>query len=239
MEVFLLAAGLGTRLRPLTNNRPKALVEVNGHSLLELNINNLISQGATRIVINIHHFGEQIIDFINNRKWDTEIIISDERNLLLDTGGGLKHAMDLFSKKNPILIHNVDILSYIDLKDLMLQHSHSKSIATLAVSNRTTSRYLLFNNQNQLIGWHNAKTGEYRWSNQPTNTYISHAFSGIAVIEPELLQLLPEEKPYPIIPEYLKIAKNHIINCIEHNPADWLDVGKPETLKQAEQWYKI
>lgn len=234
MEAFILAAGLGTRLRPLTNDRPKAMVEVGGKPLIEIAINNLISQGVSRIVVNVHHYGNQIVSFIESRHWEVPIFISDETDLLLDTGGGLKKAEHLFGGSEPILIHNVDIISRLDLKEFAKQHTDSRSIATLATSERLTSRYLLSDANNQLIGWHNTKTDEYKWASTSDRPYKHLAFSGIAIIQPELLQLMPPaDSPYPIIPTYLEIAKNHAIKCLEHNPADWLDVGKPETLAKA------
>ena len=237
MQAFLLAAGLGTRLRPLTDSRPKALVEVNGIPLLKINIDNLIRQGVSRIVVNTHHFSEMVVNYIKERSWDAEILISDESDMLLDTGGGLKHASPLFRKDEPILIHNVDILSHIRVSDVLSQHSHSMNLATLAVSRRETSRYLLFDEQKQLAGWQNHTTGETKWVDMPTEQVESMAFSGIAMVEPQLLELLPEaDHPYPIVPSYLDISKNHRISYFLHRKEDWLDVGKPETLKQAQQW---
>ncbi|MBO7576653.1 MAG: nucleotidyltransferase family protein [Bacteroidales bacterium] len=237
MQAFVLAAGLGTRLKPLTNNKPKALVEVNGQPLLKITIDKLIKQKVTRIVVNVHHFADDICHYLDSLKWDAEILISDERQQLLDTGGGLKHAASLFGKNEPILIHNVDILSHIDFGEALAYHSYSKNIATLFVSNRKTTRYLLFDNNRQLIGWEDIKSGEKKWSNHPTSEYTPLAFSGISIIQPELTDLLPEEvHPYPIIPAYLEIAKTHRIRDFIHNSNDWLDVGKPETLAQAQQW---
>lgn len=237
MEAFVLAAGLGTRLKPFTDHCPKALITVNGTTLLELNLRNLIQQGATRIVVNVHHFAEQITNFINSHSWEAEILISDESDMLLDTGGGLKKAEALFSKKEPILVHNVDILSRIDFGAMVSQHSESKSIATLAVSRRDTSRQLLFNNSNQLIGWHNETTDEYKWSSARQKKYNNLAFSGISVIQPQLLDLLPEAlQPYSIITAYLQLSNMHHIGAFCHNQADWIDVGKPETLAMAQHF---
>lgn len=239
MEAFILAAGLGTRLRPLTNDRPKALVEIDGRTLLEINIDRIVKAGARRIIINIHHFADKMVDFITSRDWGTEVIISDESGLLLDTGGGLKNAQSFFSMKEPILIHNVDILHHLDLSEIISQHTDSMNIATLIVSQRSTSRYLLFNQDNLLTGWHNKKTDQTLWVTTAENQYRELAFSGLAVIQPELLNLLPEaQQPYPIVPEYLKIARNHRISIFEHPADQWMDVGKPETLAQASQFLK-
>lgn len=240
MEALLLSAGLGTRLRPLTNDRPKALVEVDGTTLLELNLRHLIQVGAKRIVVNVHHFADQIVDFIGQRKWEAEILISDERELLLDTGGGLKRAEHLFSGNEPILIHNVDILSHIPLQRLVAQHTGSMSVATLAVSHRKTSRYLLFDDENQLVGWENTSAGEQKWVSTPKERYNQLAFSGIAVVSPEIFKMLPSaEQPYPIIPEYLRIANDHTISCLQHDPTQWIDVGKLDTLPIAAKFLPL
>lgn len=240
MEAFLLAAGLGTRLRPLTNDRPKALVEVAGRTLLEINIDNLIRQGATRIVVNVHHFADKIITFINGRAWDAEILISDERERLLDTGGGLKKAGAMFSGDQPILVHNVDIVSQIALSNIVQKSQNSEAMAVLAVSDRDTSRKLLFDEEGKLIGWHNTHSGEYLWSDRQHTNYKELAFSGIAVVKPQLIAMLPPARaPYPIIPAYLEIAQQHSIESYEHTPERWLDVGKPETLKIAHEYLPL
>lgn len=237
MQAFILAAGLGTRLKPLTDQRPKALVEVQGTPLLKLTIDKLAKSGISQIVVNVHHFGDMVIDYIQQNKWAVPVHISDERDLLLDTGGGLKHATHLFNTNEPILVHNVDILAHIDTNILLRQHTDSMSLATLVVSQRKTSRYLLFDQQNQLGGWCNTKTNEFKWTNKPLTNYQQLAFDGIALIQPELLDLLPsDDTPYPIIPSYLDIAKHHGINYFMLDKEDWLDVGKPETLAQAQQW---
>ena len=236
-QSMIFAAGMGTRLKPLTDSMPKAMVPVAGKPLLWHIVMKLKRSGFERIVINVHHFADDICQYLDTQKWDAEILISDERQQLLDTGGGLKHAAPLFRKNEPILIHNVDILSHIDFGEALAYHSYSKNIATLFVSNRKTSRYLLFDNSKQLIGWEDIRSGEKKWSNHPASDYTPLAFSGIAIIQPELTDLLPEEgHPYPIIPAYLEIAKTHRIKYFIHNSNDWLDVGKPETLAQAQQW---
>ena len=237
MQAFILAAGLGTRLHPLTDTLPKALVEVQGLPLIKIAIDNLVRQGATRIVINIHHFADQLLNYLQDNHWDADILISDEHDLLLDTGGGLKKAAPLFFPREPILIHNVDILSHINFAKVIKQHTDSMNLATLVASQRDTSRQLLFDSQQLLAGWQNLTTGETKWVHMPLATYSKMAFSGIAVVQPQLLELLPPaDHPYPIIPAYLDIARNHRISYFEHTPEDWLDVGKPETLQSAQKW---
>lgn len=237
MQAFILAAGLGTRLRPLTDTKPKALVEVQGNPLIKIAINTLVRQGITRIIVNIHHFADILENYIRQNQWDAEVIISDERDMLLDTGGGLKRAEPFFLPYEPILIHNVDILAHINYADVFRQHIDSMNLATLVVSHRSTSRQLLFDAHQQLAGWQNLTTGEMKWTHQPITSCTQKAFSGIAVVQPQILELLPPAThPYPIIPVYLDLAKNHRIKYFEHSPADWIDVGKPETLQRAQNW---
>lgn len=237
MQAFILAAGLGTRLKPLTDSRPKALAEVQGRTLIELAIDNLAAQGIRHIVVNTHHFSEMLVRYIQSRQWDADIIISDEREMLLDTGGGLKKAARYFNADEPILIHNVDILSHIDFHAMEMHHADAMNIATLAASQRNTSRQLLFDVRGRLAGWRNSQTGEEKWVGTPMQDIQQLAFSGIAIIQPELLGLLPEaDRPYPIIPHYLEIAKEHRISYFKHKKEDWLDIGKPDTLALAQKW---
>ena len=231
MEGFILAAGLGTRLRPLTDDRPKALVEVGGVTLLEHTIQRLEKAGIEHIVINVHHFAEKVIDFVGSHRWQASIDISDERSLLLDTGGGLKHASKWFSGRDNVLVHNVDILSEIDLRDVERLHRETGNLVTLCASQRETKRMLEFGEDGRLIG--------RTTTDRPLPAgHCSFAFSGISVIKPELFTLLPEaDHPYPIIDEYIRLsAEGHRISYYRHNAEHWLDVGKPETLEKAKQW---
>ena len=238
MQAFIPAAGLGSRLKPLTDHRPKALVEVRGIPLIKITIDNLANLGVRKIVVNVHHFADLLTQYLHENHWDAEVLISDERSQLLNTGGGLKKAAQFFNPDEPIIIHNVDVLTHFNLLNLIKQHTSSMNIATLAVSHRDTSRALLFDKQQQLVGWHDAKTNESLWVDHSVDDYTSLAFSGIAILEPHLLDLLPQaDHPFSIIPAYLQIAKNHRISYFLHNTEDWLDVGKPETLQLAQTWY--
>ena len=222
MEGFILAAGLGTRLRPLTDDRPKALVEVGGITLLERTIHTLEAAGIEHIVVNIHHFADKMRAFIGSQRWKAKVDISDESGLLLDTGGGLKKAAPLFAGTGNILVHNVDILSEIDLRDVERKHEADGNLVTLCVSSRETKRLLEFDGEGRLVG--RAEHGL--------------AFSGISVVSPALFALLPEaDHPYPVIDEYIRLSREgHRIGSYIH-PADrWLDVGKPETLELAKRW---
>ena len=234
MEAMIFAAGLGTRLQPITNHIPKALVEVNGTTLLELCIKNIIKYGFDRVIVNVHHLGEQIIDFVANHSFDAEIVISDERQLLLDTGGGLKKASQLLVQDTPLLIHNVDVLSAIDLADLYRHHCQSNAMATVAVAERDTSRYLLFDTDDNLTGWTNRKTGETIWAKPEQQGHVRPmAFSGIHVVNRQMTDLLPTAAPYPIIPQYIAIARHSTIKAYKHKADEWIDVGKPDSLVAA------
>ncbi|MFA6933186.1 MAG: sugar phosphate nucleotidyltransferase [Bacteroidales bacterium] len=233
-QAFILSAGLGTRLKPITNLKPKALVEVNDVSLLEHNIKKLISYSCNHIVINVHHFSEQIIEHLHKKKYNCDIFISDEIQMLLDTGGALKNAENLFDFSKDILIHNVDIISKIDFNDFHSHHCSKNALATLAVSQRETSRYLLFDNNNLLCGWKNIKTNELIIVSENKNL-LPFGFSGIQFIRPELINLIENEGSFQIIPEYLKLAKNYPIHNYIHSKDIWVDVGKIEKIKEAEQ----
>jgi len=231
---MVFAAGLGTRLRPYTNDRPKALVELNGQSLLEIVLLRLQSFGVEEVVVNVHHYADMLIGFLaDNNNFGLNIHISDERDLLLDTGGGMKKAQALL-KDAPFLIHNVDIISQLDLNKLYEKHLTHKALSTLAVSQRKTSRYLQFSNEGHLVAWRNAKTGEKRIS-KSSNSAKDWAYSGIAVIDPKLFQFFPKEKNvFSIIDTWLEAAKTGDLYSFPHDESHWLDVGKPETLARAE-----
>ncbi|MEM7370626.1 MAG: nucleotidyltransferase family protein [Bacteroidota bacterium] len=235
MQAMIFAAGLGSRLRPLTNDCPKALVEVGGHPLLYWVIHRLKQKGYSDLVINIHHFGELILRYLSdNQYFGCRIAISDERDQVLETGGGLKKAAALFNKDEPILIHNVDILSDIDLSEMRQQHLQSGALATLAVKQRTTSRYLRFNDSLTLSGWKNIKTGEVRMSRKETASLHDLAFSGIHMVDPRLLEMFILKGKFSIIDTYLRLAKTETIQGFRHDDSKWLDVGKPENLALAE-----
>ena len=234
MKAMIFAAGLGTRLRPLTNNRPKALVRVVGKPLLEIAINNLIKNGFKEIIINVHHFADQIVDFIEQKnKFGIKIEISDEREEVLETGGGLKKAAWFFDDA-PFLVYNTDIISNIDLKKMYAQHLDSGALATLAVRQRSTSRYFIFNEDNLLSGWCNTKTGEMILKRKGSNFQMK-AFSGIHIIDPEIFKHMPEEGPFSIVKTYLKLAGTHQLKPFTHDDSVWVDVGKPENIEQAKK----
>lgn len=232
---MIFAAGLGTRLRPLTNDKPKALVEVDGMPLLEIAIRRLKYFGITDIIINIHHFGDLILSFLErHNNFDINIQISDERALLLNTGGGLKKAA-WFLQDAPFLLFNTDIISNVDLPNLMKAHLASGALATLATRQRDTSRYFLFNETNRLVGWTNVKTGEIKLP-VSTDNYTKAAFSGIHAISPAIFDFMPAEDVFSIVDVYLNTANTAVINGYPHDSDSWLDVGKHPQLKQAPQF---
>ncbi|MCM1107768.1 MAG: nucleotidyltransferase family protein [Clostridium sp.] len=243
MKAMIFAAGLGTRLRPLTDTMPKALVPVNGHPLLEIQIRRLIAAGATDIVINVHHFADQIRDYVErNGSFGTNIKFSDETERLLETGGGIKKAVPFLSDDSgvaaPFLVHNVDILSNINLRDFY--ESGRGHFATLLVSPRATQRYLLFKDDNRLVGWTNVKTGEVRspYPELDVEACRKYAFAGIHLFSP---LLFPEFDAwgdvFSIIDFYLSIC--HRIPVYGHceEQLRLMDVGKLDTLSQADAFY--
>lgn len=235
MKALIFAAGLGTRLRPLTNDRPKALVEINGMTLLEIVIRRLKKAGVTNLIINVHHHAQMIIDFLKSKNnFDVNIVISDERDELLETGGGLLKAADFFSDGKPFFVHNVDILSDIDLKKMYEEHVKSKAVATLSTRHRATSRYLLFNKKNALYGWMNIKTGKMILCKKKKGKLNLRAFSGIHVISPDLFDAMPEDKKrFSIIDVYLAAAAYQKIVGYPHEEDKWMDVGKIENIEEA------
>ena len=239
---MIFAAGIGSRLKPLTDNMPKALIPVNGKPMLEHVILKLKAFGFDQIVINIHHLGEQIIDFLKaNNNFGIQIFISDEKDYLLDTGGGLKKAQQFLQGDEPFLIHNADIISDIDLKKLYDSHLENNPLATLLVSQRETSRYLLFDKSNRLCGWRNRETGEIKsfYPYFDPSHYQEYAFGGIHVLSPQIFDWLQEwTGRFSIINFYLSVCAKTNIRAYVAEDLHLLDIGKPETLAQAEEWMK-
>jgi len=235
---MVFAAGLGTRLKPLTDTMPKALVPVNGKPLIEHVLGKLVTSGFNRVVVNVHHFAPMIKSWIAAHPYKgVEIIVSDESDQLLDTGGGLKKAAPLFNPDAPILIHNVDILSNADLK--ALYDESRESDATLLVSRRETSRYLLFDGEMRLNGWTNAKTGEVKPPHPTINLsdFTQLAFSGIHVFSPRLFPLMADfPDKFGIIDFYLAVCHDHNIHGYEKQDLRLMDVGKLNTLAEAERF---
>ncbi len=237
MKAMIFAAGLGTRLKPLTDTLPKALVPVGGKPLLQHIIGKLKQSGFDEIIINIHHFGQQIIDFVeSNNHFGIRIEFSDERDHLLDTGGGIKRASWFFDDGKPFLVHNVDILSNIDLAELYTAHLKNNPLATLVCSERQTARYLLFDNDDHLKGWINESTGEIKSPFPDLNPRQTRklAFSGIHVLNPAIfsdMTDLPDR--FPVIDFYLSLCNRENINGFVPSDLHLIDVGKLTSLEEA------
>ena len=244
INIMILAAGLGTRLKPLTDVMPKALVPVSGQPLLRHLMEKIIKtfpQSDKKVVINVHHFAEQIIDYLKaNNNFGLNISISDETDQLLETGGALKKAATLFNNTSQILIHNVDIFSNVDLEKFYEQGK--ANAATLLVSNRETSRYLYSDKDNNLVGWENIKTGEYKGISafSPTSPEFRRvAFSGIHIISPQLFKYFDSfPDRFSIIDFYLSICRDEQIKCVVKDDLMLLDVGKLDSLQAAENFLK-
>jgi len=237
MKAMILAAGMGTRLQPLTLTKPKALVEVKGIPLLEIIIKRLLNYGFTDIIINVHHFSNQIISFLHAKNnFGANIQISDETDLLLDTGGGLVKARRLLDDGQPFLVHNVDIITDFNLSDLYKSHLEHRPISTIAVKDRITSRSLLINSQQELAGWKNNLTGETILSRGKLEELTPTAFSCVHVLSPEIFPLITETGVFSIMKTYLRLAQEHSIKTWNHNDSAWMDVGRIENLKEAEKF---
>lgn len=237
MKAMILAAGLGTRLRPLTNDRPKALVEVAGHTLLEITLRRLASFGIQEVIVNLHHFADSVVDYLKkNNNFGMRVEFSREDDVLLDTGGGLKQAAWFFLQdgpaQEPFLLHNVDVISTIDFAQMLTFHHDNDALATLAVQQRETSRRLLFDGQGRLCGRQTAANAPemVRPSQQPE----ALAFSGIHIISPQLLGLITEQGVFSIVTTYLRLAaEGHRVLAFRADPYYWRDMGKPENITQA------
>lgn len=253
MNAMIFAAGLGTRLRPYTNDRPKAMVEVDGRPMIAHQMVKLKKAGFRRVVINVHHFAQQIIDYVNaNDGFGLDVAFSDETGLLLDTGGGIRKALPLFDNDKPILIHNVDIFSNADLATLYSNHMVEGADASLLVSRRSTSRFLVFDDNDNLVAWKNMQSGEVRTaydSLRPSidnldaddERYRLRAFSGIHIISPTLFPILKRsEEVFSIINFYWQHSIAHHIRCVEApDNFRWVDAGKPEALPLAAEITRI
>ena len=234
MRAMIFAAGLGTRLKPWTDHHPKALAMVNGKSLLQRNILYLQEYGITEVVVNVHHFADQIVDAVEqNRGWGSAITISDETDMVLETGGGLKKAAPLFEGEENIVILNADILTNLQLDQMVLQHKKTNALATLAVSQRESSRYFLFGSDSKLKGWTNTNTGDVKPEGLDMEGLFKRAFSGLHVIQTALLKKISREGKFSMVDVYLDLCAAESIYAFDHTGALLLDVGKPESLVKA------
>lgn len=236
MKAILFAAGLGTRLGELTKTTPKALVRLNGRPLLAHAIEKLLQSGVRELMINVHHFADQIIGYINSTNFGIPIHISDEREKLLDTGGGLLKTRAFLEGNEPFIAYNVDVVTSLNLNEVISYHTLRNPLATLVVRQRETSRYFLFDQDDQLVGWENRQTGETILSRPTTEPPINMAFSGIQIISPEIFSWIEESGSFPITPLYLRLAKHHAIIGFHDLSDFWLDLGKPGQIELAEHY---
>ncbi|MDR1004109.1 MAG: nucleotidyltransferase family protein [Prevotellaceae bacterium] len=242
MKAMIVAAGLGTRLRPLTDTLPKALVPVAGVPMLERVILRLKEAGFTDITVNIHHLGGQIIDFLHaHHSFGVTLHLSDERGALLDTGGGIRHARRFLDGDEPFLVHNVDVITDLDLRTFYLRHRQSAADATLFVNHRHTSRCLLADAGGRLCGWTNRSTGEVLPADlvYPDARYRAEAFGCVQVLSPSLFRYMDEAQlpdRFSIIPFYVSICRTARIQTCAADSRYWFDIGKPETLAAAEAY---
>ena len=239
MKAMILAAGLGTRLKPFTDHNPKALAEVNGKSLLEHNIRYLQRFGIYDVIVNVHHFADKIeAALYEHDSFGSEVSVSDERSEVLETGGGLKKAASFFAGEEAFVVMNVDVLTNLDLGKMIEAHgSNTASIATLAVMKRESSRMLLFDEEMTLCSWVNNKTNEERISRQVSPLH-PFAFSGIQVLSQAVLNDIPFEGKFSLIDLYLHLAKRYTIKGYDHTGNIFLDVGKPESIEKAEYLFQ-
>jgi N-acetyl-alpha-D-muramate 1-phosphate uridylyltransferase len=237
MKAMILAAGLGTRFKPWTDKHPKALAVINGKSLLQRNIEYLQSAGIYEVVVNVHHFAGQIEQAIaDNNGWGSEIMVSDERDEVLETGGGLMKA-SRWLDDDAFVLMNVDILTGLDLLQMIANHRKLMPLATLATTDRKTSRYFVFDYLDNLCGWMNMATGEEKIVRETVERRLK-AFSGIHVIDPRLFSLVKFQGKFSMVDVYLNLASQEIIKSFDHSGSAFIDVGKPEAITEAEKLFK-
>jgi len=233
MKAMIFSAGLGTRFKPWTDKHPKALALVNGKSLLQRNIEYLQRFEIRDVVVNVHHFAEQIIDAVKkNNGWGSNISFSDERKELLDTGGGLLKAKELVGDKEPFITANVDILTDLDLNKLFVFHQENEPLISIAVTERSTSRYFLFDESGRLCGWKNSNTSEEKISIKKPGLRLM-AYSCVAIFQPEIFSLIPFTGKFSLVDLYLELAASHLILGYDHTGDKLVDVGKPENISIA------
>jgi NDP-sugar pyrophosphorylase family protein len=238
MKAMIFAAGLGTRFKPFTDAHPKALAPVNGKSLLQRNIEYLQQYGITEVVVNVHHFAEQIIKAVKeNDGWGSHIIISDETSEVLETGGGLLKAKTILETNEPFLTINADILTNLNIDRLLDYHKQQKALISFGVTARKTSRYFLFDEKDQLCGWRNTQTGEERIAISKPGL-IEKAYSCVVVFEPAVFSLIRQRGKFSLVDVYLSLAAQQKIMGYDHTGDVLVDVGKPESVAIAEKYFK-
>lgn len=237
MKAMIFAAGLGTRFKPWTDEHPKALAMVNGKSLLQRNVEYFQQFGIRDVIINVHHFANQIYDAVKKSNgWGSTIYISDEQDQLLDTGGGLMKVKKWMGNKEPFVTTNADILTDLDLNKLIAFHKQHQPLISMAVTQRKTSRYFLFDENNRLCGWRNTKTGEEKITIKKEGL-VEKAYSCVVVFDPKVFSLISFTGKFSLVDVYLSLAKEHIILGYDHTGDKLVDVGKPESIAIAESLF--
>lgn len=237
MKAMIFCAGLGTRFKPWTDKHPKALALVNGKSLLQRNIEYLQKYNIKDIVINVHHFADQILEAVEkNDGWGSNILISDEREALLETGGGLLKAQELLSNGQPFITLNADFLTDLNLDHLLEFHALKNAFISFGVTNRQSSRKFLFDADERLCGWENTQTGEKKMSRNETHLK-SKAYSCVVVFDPEVFEKIPQRGKFSLVETYLSLAKEELIFGYDHSGDKLIDVGKPESVAAAEKLF--
>jgi MurNAc alpha-1-phosphate uridylyltransferase len=237
MKAMIFSAGLGTRFKPWTDRHPKALAPVNGKPLLQRNIEYLQQYGIKDVIVNVHHFADQVVDAVKkNNGWGSNVMISDETDELLDTGGGLLKARDLFTPGEKFITCNVDILTDLDLNKLLAFHDENKPLVSFGVTGRKTSRYFLFDQNNRLCGWRNTKTGEERIE-LACDVLTQKAYSCVVVFEYDIFDLIPFTGKFSLVDVYLGLARDHLILGYDHSGDRLVDVGKPDSVAVAESLF--
>ena len=236
MKAFVAAAGLGTRLGKITKDKPKALAVVGGKTEIQIVFEQLKKYGFTEVVVNLHHFADKVKQYLaQNQGFGLQVSFSDETDLLRDTGGGLKYARKILEDVEVFLVHNVDVLSDINIGELLSFHQNENALATLAVRSRNTSRYLMANAQNQMCGWQNIKTGATKPAQLNTQNLNMYAFSGITALSPRLFDLMEDTDVFSIIDTYVRLCTTEKIMLYPHNYGYWMDMGRPENIPKAEE----
>lgn len=236
-KAMIFSAGLGTRFKPWTDSHPKALALINGKPLLQHNIEYLAKYGITKVIVNVHHFADQIIDAVkNNDGWGSNIIISDETSEVLETGGGLLKAKDLFTPGEKFITCNADILTDLNLHDLIAFHEKHRPLISFGVTDRKTSRNFLFDENGRLCGWINNTTGEQRISIDKPNL-VQKAYSCVVVFEYDVFRLMPFTGKFSLTDVYLELAKEHTILGYDHTGDKFVDVGKTDSIAKAESLF--
>jgi N-acetyl-alpha-D-muramate 1-phosphate uridylyltransferase len=235
MRAMILAAGQGTRLRPLTDHIPKPLVRFKGTPLLEIIIKRLLNTGMEKIIVNVHHMAEQVVEFLKLRDYyHGNVLVSDETNRLMDTGGGVLKASELLNNGEPFLVHNVDVFTNLDITKLIQTHQTDDALITIAVKKRVTSRSLLFDKQNQLTGWQHNQTGEKKIIRDFSGDLTEYGNSCVYIINPEFFRLVQTREPVSLTDIYLDLAKKHTIKGYIHNQDYWYNLGLYDAFLKAE-----